>query len=102
MFQFQFCVFKITANQEITSYLIGLRGQAADHLDPFPYWSSKSVSYPHIHDVAVNILSIPATSASSERIFSRASFLLGRKRHNLSDRKLEMEVMFKANMHFLE
>ena len=50
---------------------------------------------------ALAVLSIPATSAPVERIFSHASFILGRNRHNLSDEKLEEELFYKVNVEFI-
>lgn len=54
-----------------------------------------------MHNIAVDVLCIPATSAPSERVFSRASFVLARKRHNLCDEKLENGVFYKMNIEFL-
>ena len=57
--------------------------------------------FPQIFNVAVDVLSIPATSAPCERIFSRVGCVLGRNRHNLDDQKLEAEVFYKFNNDFL-
>ena len=69
--------------------------------NPFQFWKENSSKFPQIFNVAVDVLSIPATSAPCERIFSRAGFVLGRNRHNLDDQKLEAEVFYKFNNDFL-
>jgi hypothetical protein len=40
--------------------------------DPFQWWSANQVRYPHVAMVAKQFLSIPGTSAGSERVFSIA------------------------------
>ena len=51
--------------------------------------------------LALAVLSIPATSAPVGRIFSHASFILRRNRHNSSDEKLEEELFYKVNVEFI-
>jgi hypothetical protein len=93
----RFCLDKILV---YSNELITL-DESASKSEPFSFWEKWSGSCPQIYNVAVDVLSIPATSAPSERVFSRASFVLARNRHNLSDEKLEMEVFYKMNSDFL-
>jgi len=65
--------------------------------DALKFWSTKLSSMPLLSTVAFTILSVPATSAPVERVFSRASIVLDKRRHNLSDEKLEREVFFGFN-----
>lgn len=64
---------------------------------PLKYWTSKRESLPELFRVAVAVLTIPATSAPAERVFSRASIVLDKQRHNLSDKMLETEVFYNMN-----
>ena len=54
-----------------------------------------------MYNIAVDALSVPATTAPVERVFSRASYILSKKRHNLSNEKLEMELLCKFNSDLL-
>lgn len=65
--------------------------------DAINYWIDKSSHWPGLFNVAIDVLSVPATSAPVERVFSRASYILAGKRHNLTDDRLESELFFKAN-----
>jgi hypothetical protein len=48
------------------------------------YWRSKEYDYELISQMARDFLAIPATSASSERVFSRGSDLITKKRNRLN------------------
>lgn len=39
--------------------------------DPFQFWMSKTGTFPKLSNIALWILAIPATSTSSERVFSK-------------------------------
>lgn len=65
--------------------------------DPMDFWLTKKEQLPKLFNVARAVLSVPATSAPSERVFSQCSIILDKKRHNLSDRRLESEIFFKFN-----
>ena len=69
----------------------------ANHNDAFAFWSEQKERLPLMYNVAVDVLSVPATTAPVERMFSRASYILSKKRHNLSDEKLEIELLCKFN-----
>ena len=69
--------------------------------DPCTFWINRTEKFPHLQKVALAVLSIPATLAPVERIFSHASFILGRNLHNLSDEKLEEELFYKVNVEFI-
>lgn len=65
--------------------------------DPFAFWFQQKEKLPLLYNIAVDVLSVPATTAPVERVFSRASYILAKKRHNLSDEKLETELLCKFN-----
>ena len=55
------------------------------------------VKYPHVWELARQILSIPSTSAPSERLFS-ASHLISNKRASLPHKNADMLLFSKANI----
>lgn len=85
-----------SVDQELQMYFNDIKasdgGSCSD--DPFTFWIKQAKRLPQMFNVAVDVLSIPATTAPVERIFSRASFILSKKRHNLKDKKLESELFF--------
>lgn len=87
--------------REIELYLNTIRPADVRSEEPFEFWIRRSEIMPKMHNVAIDVLSIPATSAPSERVFSRASYILDRKRHNLDDDKVELELMYKINQEYL-
>uniref|UniRef100_A0A915L4G7 HAT C-terminal dimerisation domain-containing protein n=1 Tax=Romanomermis culicivorax TaxID=13658 RepID=A0A915L4G7_ROMCU len=54
-----------------------------------------------MYDIAVDVLTIPATSAPSEHVFSRTSYILDCKCRNLYDDKVQLELMFNMNQMFM-
>jgi hypothetical protein len=52
--------------------------------DPLKFWSENASQFPELSQLASEFLSIPATSAPSERIWSRAARVITAKRAQLS------------------
>ena len=73
----------------------------AEHVDPISYWEGMTQEYPLISSVALDTLSIPASSAPIERVFSTAGVSTIGKRNQLADYNLEREIILKKNKHFL-
>ena len=73
----------------------------AEHADPISYWEGMMQEYPLISSVALDILSIPASSAPIERVFSTAGESTIGKRNRLADHNLEREIILKKNKHYL-
>ncbi len=72
-------------------------------LSSLKFWFNEIIcaKFPKLSKVAVDILTIPATQASSERIFSISGQCLN-GRHSLDPIKLEREVMFIYNKSLLK
>ena len=66
---------------EFTRYL--LEPQINHNLDPNNWWLEYEKQYPRVALLAKQILSIPASSASSERVFSTAGNIITSKRSRL-------------------
>ncbi|XP_014550235.1 hypothetical protein COCVIDRAFT_116019, partial [Bipolaris victoriae FI3] len=57
-------------------------------LNPTQYWIGLREQYPNLSRLALDILSIPASSCESERIFSELGDLLEPRRRNISPQLL--------------
>lgn len=61
--------------------------------DPINYWREHSKIFPRLYTLAKKYLAIPATSVPSERLFSKAGYVLSDRRNRLGSQKLD-EIMF--------
>lgn len=75
---------------ELLSYRALKALRAEDN--PFAWWQSRSVNFPILHDLAQRILCVPASSASSERLFSKAGLTLTAKRTRLTPARVAQLV----------
>lgn len=62
---------------------------------PLEWWASYSASFPILSRLAARILSIPASSASCERVFSQAGLTLTKLRTRLGKKTVEDLMMIK-------
>uniref|UniRef100_A0A182NWQ9 BED-type domain-containing protein n=1 Tax=Anopheles dirus TaxID=7168 RepID=A0A182NWQ9_9DIPT len=60
---------------------------------PFSWWKTRQLYYPHLYQLMIHILSIPASSIPCEQIFTKTGQLHTEKRNILSPMNIE-EVMF--------
>ena len=67
------------------------------HLDPMERWKMHNSQFPTIAILARKYLAIPASSAPSEHVFSRAKLIQERQRWNLLPQRLESSIMLKHN-----
>lgn len=58
-----------SVQQELGQYLLNVH-QYPDDGDAFKFWNDERVTYPLLSSVAVEILTITASSATVERVFS--------------------------------
>lgn len=68
--------------------------------DVLAWWSIKQKEFPDVAKLARKYLNIQASSAPSERVFSAAGDLGGRKRWRLSDDRLKNAVLCRLNPSF--
>jgi len=71
------------AEVEVDFYLKVGKADTEDPADLLPWWKAKACMFPRLAKLAKRVLAIPATSASSERTFSRAGLAVTEKRTNL-------------------
>ena len=70
--------------------------------DVFTWWRANQQEFPGLFQVALDYLSIPATSASVERQFSKAKLINGNRRQSMKEEKLGTMVLLRENLPLLE
>ena len=69
--------------------------------DPLNYRTKNASIYGKLSPIAQDILSFPASSTPTERIFSVAGYSSSGRRNGLSGKILETEIMLKTNQVYL-
>jgi len=69
---------------------------------PLEWWSNHHQSFPHLWELAKRVLSIPATSAPSERVFSVASHVVNKKRVRLEPETVDLLIYLRGNRDFVD
>ena len=87
--------------QQLEKYLSEVTPLKED-ADILDFWVQHEQIYPDIANIAFDVLTIPASSAPVERVFSTAGHVSAGKRNRISGVKLEREVLIKKNKSFLD
>jgi hypothetical protein len=72
------------AKYKATPHLDMASAVSGELSDPLEWWKKNRSSFPLIAKVAQKYLSVPATEASSERVFSVASNIITKRRNRLT------------------
>jgi hypothetical protein len=64
--------------------------------DIYQYWKAKQFEYPIVSKLAKDYLSIPATSALLECVFSNGGDIVTKKRNQLTGDSVRMIICLKA------
>jgi len=81
---------------------IPFRNASGEFNDPLSWWKIQgALRFPHLAKLAEKYLCIPATSATSERVWSRASNILTIRRARMSDTVAESIMFTKENSRIL-
>ena len=83
-------------NVELSLYLQEVRLDAKS--DPLEWWKLHEITFPMLSKVAKKFLAVPATSAASERLFSRSGKIVTPTRASLKPDKVEMLVFLSTNI----
>ena len=84
-------------DSEIEKYLSSQISRKED--DPLKFWKENELLYPTLSKMAQCYLSIPATSAPVERLFSSAGKIFRPERCRLSDNTFHKLINIKCNSH---
>lgn len=63
------------------------------------WWAKNSSKYPNLSQVARAYLGIPATSVSSERLFSKTGLIISERRTSLTPQHAEQIAFLSQNWH---
>ncbi len=74
-----------------------LNNENGNYYDPLEWWKINETKYPNIWLLAQRILSIPATSAPSERVFSAAANIIDKKRARITTDNAELVMFLHGN-----
>jgi hypothetical protein len=66
------------------------------------FWKENKKDLPHLFELQLILLNIPASSSFIERFFSISGIVCDVRRGSMNDDLIEMRSMMKANMHVLE
>lgn len=80
---------EVITSDDYTQYCTKPRHSILSTLPPLQWWLQHENEYPELTKWALDVHSIPATSAECERVFSSAGRLLAPRQHRLSDDILE-------------
>lgn len=65
------------------------------------FWAKNQDKFPHLHNLAMKVLSVPASSARVERVFSRGGFIMRPHCACLGHRMLQSLMFLKCNQTLL-
>ena len=83
-------------SEEIADYL------KDDESDPAKLWSQTKRMNTRLGELARRTFCVPATSASSERVFSKSGILMSPLMSRMSSKTLEMRTFLKRNYGFVD
>lgn len=85
--------------QQWTYYIAGDFDSDVDHVEPISFWQRSAViaKMPALAKLAHLVLTVPATSAPVERVFSHGGILMRPHRASLSDANLAALIFLKCN-----
>lgn len=79
---------------QLKSEMLRYRGleRLAEDANPLEWWDGHRSTFPLLRHLAERVLCVPASSASSERLFSKAGLTLTKKRASLKGTKVAQIV----------
>ena len=87
-----------TARKQYAKYIeLSRRGQLKHDNDSLLFWKKNSSEFPALASLAKRILSIPASSASVERVFSQGGIIIRPHRSRMNSKTLSMLTFLKCN-----
>ena len=95
LFEFMDTRLEIPDDSEIESY--SRQPTLSDDTDPLQYWKMAQQKFPNLSRIAIDVLSLPASSAAVERIFSIAGKLFRPDRCRLTTKHFEQLMFIRAN-----
>jgi len=85
-----------TAENEVGRYLA--LEQATRGISPLQWWKDREMQFPLLSQAAKKYLAIQASSAASERVFSRMNVVKSKSRASLAPERTEALVFIRRNL----
>ncbi|KAK0148861.1 hypothetical protein N1851_010714 [Merluccius polli] len=89
-----------SVNSEVNAYLEDIQSCPAEE-DALVFWLKNKDKYRHLHALAVQVLSVPASSAPVERVFCAGGLIMRPHRASLGSEMLSSLIFLKCNKPFL-
>ena len=86
--------------QEMDHYVCSIYQQSMDD-DPFEFWLQNLSSLPNLANFTLDLLTVPASTAPIETVFSVGGEATTGKRNRLTDHRLECEILIRKNRLYL-
>lgn len=84
-------------HSQVDRYLNGEFGLDSSIENPIEFWISRRTQLPVLSRLALKVLSVPATSAPVERVFSHGGLITKPNRASLSDSNITKLILLKCN-----
>jgi hypothetical protein len=89
-------------SKQIDDYLETIRKLSDDNKETRLFWLKYEKEWPELAAYTKSILTVPASSAAVERVFSVGGAILRPSRRRLSDKLFEMLMFLKCNWHLFK
>ena len=84
-------------SSEIQNYKL-MSAVHTKHFDVLAWWKAQASNFPNLQDFVKSILCIPASSAPSERVFSKANNVVSKLRSRLSSERSKALTYLAENL----
>lgn len=90
----------MAAESEIQRYFGSKNLEKEHNLTVLEWWKENEQFYPRLYPIAKKYLAVPASSVSSERVFSLCGQIVNKKRCRLSPQNVDLLVFLNKNLEF--
>uniref|UniRef100_A0A915EMD2 HAT C-terminal dimerisation domain-containing protein n=1 Tax=Ditylenchus dipsaci TaxID=166011 RepID=A0A915EMD2_9BILA len=90
------------AEQQISNFFKEIEGTLAIGDDVIQFWVERSTAYPTLANIALNVLSIPASTAAVERFFSITSMHTAARKSRTGHALLKSRSILTYNSNLIE
>ena len=90
------CVHQLEAYDQLSP--MQMKDKFGNYNDPMKLWKENESQFPELKQLAIEFLSIPATSAPSKRVWSRASRVISAKRSKINPEVTSRMIFAQENV----
>ncbi|KAK9961953.1 hypothetical protein ABG768_007347 [Culter alburnus] len=92
---------RLLIETQISKYFDAIHDTDTDTDNALSFWAKNHDRYPQLHNLAMKVLSVPASSAPVERVFSRGGIIMRPHRARLGHKMLQSLIFLKCNQMLL-